>query len=68
MPNLSPYLRDALERVAYTGVAAAVSAAAVYVNDLPEVWIPVGTVVLTVAKVFLAKWRGNPDNASLLKE
>jgi len=68
MPELSPYLRDAIERVAYTGVAAAVSAAAVYVNDLPEVWIPVGTVVLTVVKVLLAKWRGNPDSASLLKE
>ena len=68
MPKLSPYMRDAVERVAYTGVAAAVSAAAVYVSDLPSEWIPVGTVVLTVVKVLLAKWRGNPDNASLLKE
>jgi hypothetical protein len=61
------YLRDALERVLWTSVAAAVSAAAVYVNDLPEVWVPIGTVILTTLKVLVAKKVGDPNSAALLK-
>lgn len=61
------YLRDALERVLWTSVAAAVSAAAVYVNDLPEVWVPIGTVLLTTLKVLVAKKVGDPNSAALLK-
>ncbi len=61
------YLRDALERVLWTSVSAAVSAAAVYVNDLPEVWIPIGTVLFTTLKVLVAKKVGDPNSAALLK-
>lgn len=61
------YLRDALERVLWTSVAAAVSAAAVYVNDLPGVWIPIGTVIFTTLKVLVAKKVGDPNSAALLK-
>lgn len=61
------YLRDALERVLWTSVAAAVSAAAVYVNDLPDVWIPIGTVIFTSLKVLVAKKVGDPNSAALLK-
>lgn len=61
------YLRDALERVLWTSVAAAVSAAAVYVNDLPDVWIPIGTVIFTSLKVLIAKKVGDPNSAALLK-
>lgn len=61
------YLRDALERVLWTSVAAAVSAAAVYVNDLPDVWIPIGTVIFTTLKVLVAKKVGDPNSAALLK-
>lgn len=62
------YLKDAFERVLWTAVAAGLSAAGVYVADLPAEWIPVGTVILTMFKVMVAKKVGNPDNASMRKE
>lgn len=62
---LSPYAKDAMERITSTTAAAAVSAAAAYLGDLPKEWIPVGTVILETLRTLVAKWRGNPDNASL---
>ncbi len=62
------YIRDAVERVAWTAVAAGFSALGVYVSNLPTEWIPVGTVIFTTVKVLIAKKVGNPDNASMLKE
>ena len=67
MPKLSPFVRSAIERICSTAVAAAVSAASVYVSNLPPQWVPVGTVAFEVVRSLVAKWRGNPDDASLLK-
>jgi hypothetical protein len=61
------YVKDAVERILWTSVSAAASAAAVYINDLPEVWIPVGTVLLTTVKVLIAKKIGDPNTAALAK-
>ncbi len=64
----SKYFKDAFERVLWTSVAAGLSALGVYVTDLPAEWIPVGTAILAVIQAAVAKKRGNPDNASMLKE
>jgi hypothetical protein len=64
---MSKFWKDALERVLWTGVAAVLAAAGVYVTELPEVWIPIGTVVLTTLKTLVAKQIGDPTTASFGK-
>lgn len=64
---MSKFWRDAGERILWTAVAAALSGAAVYLNELPEVWIPVGTVVLTILKTLVAAHVGDPNTASFSK-
>lgn len=65
---MSKYWKDALERIGWTGAAAVVSAAGVHITDLPEVWIPIATVVLTTVKTLIAKQIGDPTTASFMKE
>lgn len=62
------YWRDALERILWTALAAALAAGGVYIADLPEVYIPIATVVLTTVKVAVAKKVGDPNSAAMLKE
>jgi hypothetical protein len=64
---MNKYWKDALERIAWTAAGAGVSAAAVYVNELPDVWIPIGTVVFTTIKTLIAKQIGDPNTASFAK-
>lgn len=65
---MNKYWRDALERVSWTALAAAIPATAYYVDLLPVQWIPVATVGLTVLKVLVAGHVGNPDTAKFDKE
>ena len=67
MHTLSPFWKDALERILFTAIAAALAAGSVYVTNLPGVYVPVGTVVLTVLKTLVAAHVGNPNTASLIK-
>lgn len=62
------YWRDAIERILWTALAAALAAGGVYIADLPEVYIPIATVVLTTVKVAVAKKVGDPNSAAMLKE
>lgn len=64
---MSKFWKDALERIAWTAVAAVLSATGVYLTELPEVWIPIGTVVLTTLKTMVAKKVGDPNTASFAK-
>lgn len=65
---MGKYWKDALERILWTALAAAISAGGVYVADLPEVYIPIATVVLTTVKVSVAKRIGDPESAAIMKE
>lgn len=62
------YWKDALERIFWTALAAALAAGGVYIADLPEVYIPIATVVLTTVKVAVAKKVGDPNSAAIFKE
>lgn len=64
----SKYVKDALERILWTAVAAILSAGGVYIADLPQVYIPIATVALTTVKVLVAKKVGDPSSAALIKE
>lgn len=64
---MSKFWKDALERIAWTAAAAAVSAAGVYVTELPEVWVPIATVAFTTVKTLIAKQIGDPNTASFAK-
>lgn len=61
---MNKFWKDALERIAWTAVAAALSAAGVYITELPEVWVPIATVALTTLKTLIAKQIGDPNTAS----
>ena len=63
---MNEFWKDALERITWTAAAAALSAAGVYITELPEVWIPISTVILTTLKTLVAKQVGDPNNASFL--
>jgi|KBSSwiStaDraftv2_1062776.scaffolds.fasta_scaffold06714_2 hypothetical protein len=65
---LNKFWKDALERIAWTTLAAAIPAAAYYVDLLPPQWIPVATVLITVVKTVVAGHVGNPDTAKFDKE
>lgn len=64
---MSKFWKDALERILWTGVAGGLAASGVYLTELPEVWIPIGTVVLTTLKTLVAKQIGDPTTAALTK-
>lgn len=64
---MSKFWKDALERITWTTLAAALAAAGVYITELPEVWVPIGTVVLTTLKTMVAKKIGDPTTASFGK-
>lgn len=61
---MSKFWKDALERIAWTAVAAALAAAGVYITELPEVWVPIATVALTTLKTLVAKQVGDPNKAT----
>lgn len=65
---MAKYWKDALERILWTALAAALAAGGVYIADLPEVYIPIATVVLTTVKVAVAKKVGDPTSAAIFKE
>jgi len=54
MPTLSPRQKDALWRILWTSVQVAIPAITVWVTNLPEVWVPVGTVALVILKTQMA--------------
>lgn len=60
------FWEDALERILWTAASAGVSASGVYVTNLPEIWIPLGTVVLTTVKTLIAGQIGDKSSAALL--
>jgi hypothetical protein len=64
---MTKFWKDAGERILWTAVAAALSAAGVYITELPEVWIPIGTVILTTLKTLVAAHVGDPNTASFSK-
>ena len=59
---------DAVERVLATALEVVIPYITVEQLDLPKAWIPVGTVVLALIKVWVAKQVGKKDSASLVKE
>lgn len=65
---MGKYMKDALERILWTALAAAIASGTVYIADLPKVWIPIATVVATTAKVLVAKQIGDPESAAFIKE
>lgn len=65
---MSKFWKDAVERIGWTAAAAAIPAAAYYVDLLPVQWIPVATVILTVVKTLVAKHFGNPETATFDKK
>lgn len=65
---MSPFIRDAGERILWTAVAAALSAAGVYITELPAIWVPIATVALTTVKTLVAKQIGDPNTAAMSKE
>lgn len=65
---MTKFWKDALERISWTALAAAIPAIAYYVDLLPAQWIPLATVGLTVLKVLVAGRVGNPDTAKFDKE
>jgi uncharacterized membrane protein YccC len=65
---MGKFWKDAGERVLWTFLAAVLATAGVYVTDLPQEFIPVGTVLITTLKVLVAHHVGNPDTAALVKE
>ena len=60
------FWKDALERVLFTALAAGLSAGGVYITKLPDIWIPVATVVLTLVKTLIAGQVGDKSSAALL--
>lgn len=54
MPTLSAHQKDALARVGWTTLQVGLPSLAVYMDMLPPVWIPVGTVILAVLKNLVA--------------
>jgi hypothetical protein len=64
---VTKFWKDALERITWTAVAAALSATGVYLTELPEVWVPIATVALTTLKTLVAKQAGDPTTASFAK-
>ena len=64
---MGKFWKDARERILWTFIAAAVSAAGVYVTDLPQEFVPIGTVLLTTLKVLVARHVGDPDTAAITK-
>jgi hypothetical protein len=63
---LNKFWKDALERVLFTSLAAGLSAGGVYIDKLPSIWIPVGTVILTMVKTIIAGQLGDKSSAALL--
>jgi len=62
------FLRDALERVGWAALYAAIAMGITIASDLPYQWAPVLTVALNALKVWVAKYVGNPDTAKFDKE
>lgn len=65
---MGKFWKDAGERVLWTFLAAVLSTAGVYITDLPSEWIPVGTVLFTTLKVFVARHVGDPESAAMAKK
>lgn len=61
---MSKYLKDWLERVAWTAAQAAVGVVVVEVNDLDQWWVFPIAAALAGLKGFIAKKVGNSDSAS----
>jgi hypothetical protein len=55
---------SALEWVAWSALAAGLSAALTAVSGLSEVWVPVVVVALTAAKALVARRVGDPHTAA----
>lgn len=66
MPS-KEFMKDALERILFAALYAAVSVAIVTMADLHYVWAPVLTVALNMVKVMIAQKVGDPNTASLTK-
>lgn len=64
---MSKFWKDALERIGWTFIAAAIPVAAYYAELLPPQWIGPATVLITVAKTLVAGHVGNPDTAKFDK-
>lgn len=64
---MGKFWKDAGERILWTFIAAVVSAAGVYVANLPQEFVPIGTVLITTLKVLIARHVGNPESAAMSK-
>ena len=64
----SKWFKDAGERVLWTAIAAACSAAIAYSADLHTVYVPAITTALTLVKTIAARYVGNSDSAAMSKE
>lgn len=63
--TLSPFVKDALERVFWTALSAGITYASVYITKLPMGYVPVGTVLLTMVKTLVASHVGDKSSAAI---
>jgi hypothetical protein len=66
MPS-KKFMLDALERVGWAALYAAISVLIAMTTGMAYDWTPLLTVGLNMAKVFVARYVGNPDTAKLDK-
>lgn len=62
---MSGFVKDALERILWTALQAAVATAAAIVAELDYVWVPVLTVALTTVKTWVAGKVSGGESAGL---
>jgi hypothetical protein len=63
--TLSPFIKDAFERVSWTALSAGITYAGVYVTKLPMEYVPIGTVLLTIVKTLVAQHVGDKSSAAI---
>lgn len=64
---MNKYWKDATERVLWTMAYAGISVVITALTGVPYTWAPALTVALNMAKVFIARYVGDPDTASFSK-